>query len=146
MSGRPPILVERWLAATPARVFAAFADPASIAVWMCPGEEVRGASAELDFREGGRFRIAMHGAERDFVQHGRYLRIEPDARIEMTWISEWVPPEDAETLVTISLTPEGEGTRIRIVQDRLPATGDAYADHPAGWQRILRCLGAHLAR
>ena len=137
MSGREPIVVERVIRASPERVFAAFADPKSLATWMCPAEDITRASVELDFRVGGRFRIVMHG-ERDYAQHGEYLAIEPGKRLQMTWISEWMP-DDVTTRVTVYFEPEGDATRVRLVHDELPA-GDAYEGHAAGWARILACL------
>ena len=74
-TNRAPIVQERVLPAGPEAVFAAWSDADSLRQWMVPGDLER-AEAEVDFRVGGRFRIVMHGAERDYVQHGEYLAIE----------------------------------------------------------------------
>jgi uncharacterized protein YndB with AHSA1/START domain len=139
MSARAPIVVERVIRAKPERVFAAFADPTSLARWMCPSDDMTHASVELDFRVGGRFRIVMHGAERDYAQHGEYLAIEPGRRIQMTWISEFLPEAERRTRVTVHFEPEGDATRVRLVHDELPA-GETYDGHVSGWARILSCL------
>ena len=143
MTDTSPIVVERSFNAAPDRVFEAFADPQGLAVWMCPADDTTHASVELDFRVGGRFRIVMHGAERDYVQHGEYLSIDPGERIVMTWISEFVPEAEARTRVTVTFDPEGEGTRLRLVHDGLPS-GDRYDGHEGGWTRILAGLSDHL--
>ena len=38
------------------------------------------ATATVDFRVGGRFRIVMHG-EKDYEHTGKYLVIEPDKKL-----------------------------------------------------------------
>ena len=137
------IVVERLIRARPERVFAAFADPKSLARWMTPGDDMTHASAEVDFRVGGRFRIVMHGGERDSAQHGEYLAIEPGKRLQMTWISEFVPESDRHTRVTVHFEPEGDATRLRLVHDELPAN-DTYEGHTNGWTAILRHLAVAL--
>jgi uncharacterized protein YndB with AHSA1/START domain len=138
-----PVVVERVLDATPEDVFAAWSDPESLSVWMCPGE-LRGASVEVDFRVGGRFRIAMHGGERDYVQHGEYLAIEPPKRIVLLWVSEWIDEAASRTRVEVTLEPRPGGrTRLVLVHGALPE-GDAYDGHPGGWASILEKLAAHL--
>ena len=143
MPEREPIVVERTIEAAPARVFAAFADAQSLAVWMCPADDMSHASVELDFRVGGRFRIVMHGVERDYVQHGEYLAIEEGKRIQMSWVSEFVPEPDRHTRVTVDLEPDGDATRLRLVHDALPATA-SYEGHLDGWRAILTRLSEHL--
>lgn len=142
MTFRKPIVQERILPVEPEEVFACWSDPDSLWTWMCPGE-IRSADVELDFRVGGRFRIVMHG-EREYVQHGEYLAIEPPRRIVMTWVSEFVPSGEAGTRVSVSLEPAGEGqTCIVLVHDELPL-GKTYDGHEQGWADILRKLGEHL--
>lgn len=137
--GRPPIVIERRMPATPHEVFEHWSDPESLAEWMRPGEGMKRASVELDFRVGGKFRIVMHGQE-DFVQHGEYLEIEADRRIVFSWISEWMPEDEQCTLVTVSLEPVGsDETRLLLVHESLPS-GDAYQGHESGWARILAGL------
>ncbi len=139
---RAPIVQERVLPATPERVFAAWSEPESLRVWMCPGEIAR-AEVEVDFRVGGRFRIVMFG-EREYAQHGEYLEIDPPKRLSFTWVSEWLPEDQAHTRVHVSLEPAGDGeTRIRVVHEALPA-GDTYDGHEQGWADIVHGLAEHL--
>ncbi|MEE8311556.1 MAG: SRPBCC domain-containing protein [Candidatus Binatia bacterium] len=133
---------ERVLGAAPERVFACWSDAGSMGSWMCPGE-IGSASVEIDFRVGGAYRIVMQGTQ-DYVQHGEYIEIDVPRRIVMTWISDFVPPEESRTRVTITFEPAGEGrTRIVLVHDELPGT-DTYAGHEQGWADILAALAAAL--
>ena len=144
MTRTPPreaIVVERTLPAAPEEVFAAWGDADSLRAWMCPGE-LTSAEAALDFRVGGRYRIVMHGAERDYVQHGEYLEIDPPKRLVMTWISEFMPEDKRPTRVSVSFEPEGAAsTRLRLVHDELPP-GDAYDGHVQGWADIVEKLAS----
>lgn len=140
-----PIVQQRVLLAPPSDVFAAWSDPASLRVWMCPADDIARASAEVDFRVGGAFRIVMHGKERDYTQTGEYLEIDSPRRLVFTWISDFVPPEEAKTKVTVTLEQvDGGRTKIVLVHDELPPTG-TYDGHRNGWEAILRKLGESLA-
>lgn len=138
------IVIERTLAAPIERVFAAWADAASMGSWMCPAPTMRAATVELDFRVGGRFRITMHGENGDFVQHGEYLEIEPPRRVVMLWNTEWVPEAERRTILRIDLQPAGRRrTRLVLTHEALPA-GESYAGHAGGWTEILRRLAEQL--
>jgi uncharacterized protein YndB with AHSA1/START domain len=142
MSRAHAIVQQRVLAASPEEVFAAWSDPESLRVWMCPGD-LRWAEAEVDFRVGGRFRIVMHG-DTPYAQHGEYLEIDPPKRLVFTWISEWISEAEAHTRVEVTLEPASDGgTRLQLVHDALPP-GDAYAGHEEGWRSILEKLDQHL--
>src|SRR5688500_15320341 len=79
------------IAADPATVYAAFADPATLMKWLPPGT-MKGQALEYDCREGGRYRIALtyddaapttagKTADRTDVSTGRFLSLEIGRRI-----------------------------------------------------------------
>ena len=140
---REPIVQERVIAAAPEVVFSAWSDPESLRVWMCPSPDISRASAEVDFRVGGSFRIVMHGKEGDYGQTGEYLEIDAPNRLVFTWVSDFVPPEEAKTRVTVTFEPVGSGTRLVLTHDELPES-DTYEGHRGGWATIIDKLGAHL--
>ena len=146
MSARAPIVVERLIPAPPEVVFAAWRDPVSLRVWMCPAPDMTHATAKVDFRVGGRFRIVMHGA-RDYEHAGEYLEIDPPRRLVFTWESKWVSPvAEQRTRVAVTIEPAGEQqSRLRLVHDLLP-DNTAYDGHPGGWTTILEKLAQHLGR
>lgn len=139
----PAIVIERDLSAPPAEVFAAWGDPESLRLWMIPAD-LNGATVEADFRVGGSFRIVMHGDERDYVQHGEYLEIDAPKRIVMTWVSEWMPPGEQHTRLSVTFERAADGgTHLRLVHDELPAT-ESYEGHRNGWSSIVERLAARL--
>jgi uncharacterized protein YndB with AHSA1/START domain len=129
------LVVRRLLAAPPERVFAAWLDPTSLAEWMCPGG-VASASAEVDPRVGGRFRIVMNHGHRAEEHWGEYLAIEPPSRLAFTWIS--AHTDRSPTVVTVDLRERDGGTELILTHRRLPpAQVDA---HRRGWTDIVRKL------
>jgi uncharacterized protein YndB with AHSA1/START domain len=141
--GKPPLVVDRILPAPPDVVFAHWSDPRSLALWMRPEEGMREATVDLDFRVGGKFEITMHG-DADFRQQGRYVEIEPDRKIVMEWISEWMPEGERHTRVTVTFEASGDdATRLTLIHEELPAS-DAYDGHEAGWAQIFECLHSEL--
>jgi uncharacterized protein YndB with AHSA1/START domain len=117
------IEVEQTIDASPEIVFSYLTDPARFIKWM-------GAGAQLDPRPGGRYRIDIDG---EHIAEGEYREIEPPRRLVMTW--GWhghprVPP--GSTTVEITLTPEGQGTLLRLRHFGLPDE-EERRQHSDGW-------------
>lgn len=132
----------RRLPGTPAAVFAAWTDPESLKVWMCPGA-THVATVELDVRVGGHFRIVMRHAEHDIVHTGIYREIRAPERLVFTWSS--TATRDAPTLVTVELRPQGDATELVLTHTDLPDE-EATSAHERGWQSIIAKLAAYVAR
>jgi uncharacterized protein YndB with AHSA1/START domain len=138
------LLLERGLDAWRDRIFAAYVEPQQLSAWWGPaGFTV--PSADLDVREGGRYRIEMQPPDGEpFSVHGEYQLVDPPGRLAYTF--EWDPPtpDDQETLVTLTFEPAGDGTRL--VLDHGPfKTDERYELHKAGWTDTLDRLEAWLA-
>ena len=87
------------------------------------------AGAEIDLRPGGAIalRWSEHGTTR-----GRVVAVEPHTRFSYRWApfkdpSGDEPGEGNSTLVEFTLQPEGDGTRLRVVESGFAtlATSDA---------------------
>jgi uncharacterized protein YndB with AHSA1/START domain len=137
--------VRRRLAAAPARVFAAFADPALVCRWLSPAPEIALTVVEHDFRVGGgyRFRYRVPGAPAMHV-NGVFQAIEPPTRLVFSWNIE--PPDRHAGLaseVTVEIAPDGGGARL-LIRHELLAQAGAAARHAEGWRGALDRLGALL--
>jgi uncharacterized protein YndB with AHSA1/START domain len=124
---RPEVLhgsftVERDLAASPDRVYSAYADFAVRRRWFrIPGDPSRG-SHELDFRVGGHEAasgvFAPTGeAEEALSYRATFWNLEPGARIVFSYSVTLNGVRRWASLVTVSLSalppPSGAGTRLR---------------------------------
>jgi uncharacterized protein YndB with AHSA1/START domain len=130
--------VRRQLAASPERVFAAFASAETVARWLRPSPEVKLTVLELEFREGGRYRFAYDtpAGERMLVG-GVYRKIQAPNRLEFSWLIE--PPDPhagIESQVTVSIAPGAGGTDLLILHERF-GRADANARHAEGWRGAL---------
>jgi len=97
-------VIERTYAASPARVFAAWADPKAKARWFVGRDEAANSNHELDFRVGGREinRVGpMGGPVHSF--DGRYLDIVPDQRIVFAYDMHLDDTRISVSLATVEL-------------------------------------------
>lgn len=133
------LVVRRTIPLPREEVFAAWLDPASLAVWMSPGDAK--SSAAVDPRVGGAFRIVMQHHDERVVHTGTYLVIEPPARLSFTWISQYT--DMLPSMVTVELHARGEATELVLTHQRLP---ESRVDiHRTGWTDIVRKLEEALA-
>lgn len=122
------VVQERFVNAPPETVFAMFVDPRLLVRWI-------GATAELDPRPGGVFRMILATGD---VCAGRYVEIDPPRRVVFTWgweNQQAIPVPPGSSTVEVDLTPDGAGTHLRLVHSGLE--GDAALLHEHGWARFL---------
>ena len=113
------------IAARPEVVFSYFTDPVKMLQW-------KGTEAFLDPRPGGLYRVNVTGSE---VVRGEYLELVPYSRIVFTWGWEKGPVTPGSTTVEVSLTPDGDGTLLRLRHSGLDAEGQQ--SHLIGWEHYL---------
>jgi uncharacterized protein YndB with AHSA1/START domain len=129
-----PLEVSVHIAAHPEIVFGYFTDPARYTRWM-------GRRATLNPVPGGTYRVDMREG---VTAAGEFVEFDPPHRLVFTW--GWandpsVPP--GSTRVEVTLTPDGDGTRLRLVHRDLPAP--SRAQHDKGWEHFLDRLRAAAA-
>lgn len=139
--------VRRRFAASPEKVFAAFAKAKLAARWLTPSPEIKLTVLEFNFRAGGSYRFAYHvpGANTVIVG-GSYSVIEPPTKIIFSWVIE--PPDEhagIESEVSVSITPDGSGSELVIRHEKFKRA-DAIERHAAGWQGAIDQLTALLAQ
>jgi uncharacterized protein YndB with AHSA1/START domain len=141
MTREQTLVIRRVLRATCAEIFAAWTDPASLQVWMCPGAGVAPSLVEMDLRVGGAFRIDMQSAQGVSVHTGVYREITPPSRLVFTWRSS--AAHDRETLVTVEIQPQAGGAELVLTHRALPDEQSAEG-HQGGWTAILARLAEWL--
>ena len=118
------------IAGTPEAVFAYLVDPDKMVRWM-------GVQAKSDPRPGGTYAVDINAQAR---ARGRYVDVVPHSRIVFTFGWEGddgVPP--GSTTVEITLTPDRDGTHLRLVH-RCLITAAMREQHRDGWQLYLARL------
>ena len=115
------------IAARPETVFPFFTDPEKMTQW-------KGTWATLDPRPGGIYRVNVTGTA---IARGEYVEVNPFTRVVFTWGWEGegasVPP--GSSTVEINLTPDGDGTIVRLRHYGLSA--EDGAEHLEGWTHYL---------
>ena len=110
-------VIDRVFAATPSRVFAAFADPRAKALWFTGPIQWRTPVHTFDFRVGGRETNVggpVGGPTSSF--DALYLDIVPDERIIYTYEMHLDEKKISESLATIELTPVDGGTKLLLTE------------------------------
>jgi uncharacterized protein YndB with AHSA1/START domain len=75
--------------------------------------------------------------------YGRFLRLEPDRLVEMTWLTGVGGTNGAETVVTVELTPANEGTNLRLTHAGF-YEAPSRDQHEQAWKQILSLLDQKL--
>src|SRR4051812_36330268 len=139
-------VIERTYAATPARVFAAWADPASKARWFAGSEDWKELVRELDFRVGGRERLRgswAGGRISDF--EARYYDIVANERIVSAYEMHIDEKRISVSLATVEVKPVGAGTRLVYTEQAVFLDGyDDAGSRERGTRELLNKLEAVL--
>ena len=136
-------VIERTYDASPAHVFAAWADKDAKQQWFGPSD---GQGHELDFQEGGRerFEAAVHGAV--YSYDALYEEIVEDERIVYTYNMHRDGKRISVSVTTVELSPEGQRTHLRFTEQGVFLDGEDKPElREAGTQEILDKLGTALA-
>lgn len=138
-----------FIAADAARVWAVLTEPEHIGMWFGNGEP-----GEIDLRPGGRI-VFDHGDQGKLpaiIEHVDELK-----SLSFRWAADDTggePTRRNATLVEFTLTPEGTGTRLRVVErgfSKVEAEDPAvverrYKANAGGWGTAIRGLAAYLER
>jgi uncharacterized protein YndB with AHSA1/START domain len=128
------------------RVWAVLTEPEHVGIWFGPG-----TATPVDLRPGG-IQILDHGEYGTFPT--RIEKVDPPYFLSYRWASAYPgveATEDNATLVEFTLTPDGERTRLRLVESgfaslQIPTDRQPFASresHSQGWPEVLDKLRQH---
>jgi uncharacterized protein YndB with AHSA1/START domain len=141
MPDKPSLTIKRRFNATPAKVFGAWTDQEKIKRWFGPSE-VEALLAECDAHVGGRYRIVMRSSDgEEHDASGIYREVVPNQKLVFTW--SWRSTPERESLVTVTLTPDGDGTLLTLTHEQF--FDEAARDrHQHGWTGTLDKLQKYI--
>ena len=143
LAARPSLTLNRRLAAAPEKVYAAWADPEKLVQWFGPASvEAGSVKADIDLRVGGHYRISFNANGQYNQVGGVYREVVPNERLVFSWA--WHSTPERESLVTVSLKPDGAGTLLTFHHAQF-VDATARDNHERGWTELLGKLEAYLA-
>ena len=129
--------ITRFIKAPPARVYAAWTNPAELKEWFGP-KNVRTLGITADVRVGGKYRWDVVTQEgENWAAFGEYCELVPEKKIVFTW--QWDDDEawkSHTSIVTVELFDRGGGTELRLKHEQLP-TEESRDRHGEGWSSLL---------
>ena len=138
LSARPyELTVERVMAASPDLLYLAWTQ--GFDIWLAEPSSVR---MRPEVNEPFYFETLHEDTRRP--HYGRFLRLEPGRRVELTWMTGDEGTEGAETVVRVEFVKQPRGIRLRLQHSgfRDETTRDR---HRAAWPEILKRLDERTA-
>jgi uncharacterized protein YndB with AHSA1/START domain len=144
MLAKPSITLKRHIKAPPAKVYAAWTQAEQLVRWFGPHETlVDTVKATLDVRVGGKYRASFTTDDGEHHEVGGvYREVIPGRRLQFTWA--WHTTPERESLVTITMEPDGAGTMLTLLHEQL-FDQKAADGHKHGWSGTLDKLEALFA-
>lgn len=143
LAARPSLTLTRRFSAAPEKVYAAWADPQRLVQWFGPVSVEEGSvKADIDLRVGGRYRISFRANGNYNEVGGVYREVVPNQKLVFSWA--WHSTPERESLVTISIRPEGSGTLL-VFNHAQFVDEKARDNHQRGWTEFLGKLESYLA-
>lgn len=141
------VALEVFIAAPRERIFQALTDPKQAIRWWGRTDQYYFDRFEMDVRVGGKWSTSgvsqRMGANGSITVHGEFLELEPPKRLSYSWISSWMP---ASTKVVWELTPQDQGTVLKLVHSGFAGNADMTQRHSHGWTLVITWLQAFVER
>lgn len=85
------------------------------------------------------------GSVQRHPHYGRFLRLEQDKLVAMTWVTGTGGTKGVETVVTVELTPQGTGTLLQLTHAGF-ADEESRDGHAQAWPFVLEQLDKKVAK
>jgi uncharacterized protein YndB with AHSA1/START domain len=150
--------LERHYPHAPAKVFAAFENPAKMRRWFAEGEGFLVDAFDIDFKVGGRMtaRFRFVGRPEAPIPDGApigndavYMDIQPGRRIVQAYAMTLFGKPFSASLITFEFLPEGDGQSTRLVTTEQGAffeNSDGSHRREQGFRQLLESLERELER
>ncbi|WP_246072935.1 SRPBCC family protein [Paenibacillus dokdonensis] len=139
LSSRPLFVqVQREMKASPQVLFKAWTK--EFDCWFAaPGAVIMEGRVNTVFFFETVFQPNPHSEEQRHPHYGRFLRIEPNHLVELTWVTGEGGTKGAETVVTVILEPHGNGTFLKLTHAGFPDE-ESKSGHEQAWPFVLEQL------
>jgi uncharacterized protein YndB with AHSA1/START domain len=137
LSSRPlRVTAERAMSASPAALFVAWTE--QFDRWFAaPGTVLMQAQINAPFF------FETHMGSQRYPHYGRFLRLEPERLVELTWLTGAAGTRGAETVVTVEFIPQDGGTHVRLTHAGFP-DDESRSQHDQAWPLVLEQLEQRL--
>ncbi len=136
------VVSEIHIAAPPDRIFQALIDPKQVMSWWT-SPDCRIQSFAMEPRRGGRWtydteqsKLNVNGVSK-FHCEGEVLEYDPPRSLAYTWIANWHDDKSRPTVVRWELTPDSNGTKVKVTHSGLAQEHTARKDYSSGWPGVL---------
>jgi uncharacterized protein YndB with AHSA1/START domain len=136
------LTVERVMAASPEVLFQAWTE--QFDRWFAaPGSVLMKAEVNAVFFFETIHKLETHSKAQRHPHYGRFLKLERDRLVEMTWVTGPEGTKGAETVVKVELAPHGKGTHLRLAHAGF-ADEESRDRHNHAWPFVLEQLDQRL--
>lgn len=139
LSTRPfHLTIQRVMASSPAVLFQAWTK--QLDRWFAaPGTVIMQGEVNTVFFFETSYKAETQSVAQRHPHYGRFLRLQPDRLIELTWVTGAGGTKGAETVVTVELEPQDSGTLLRLTHAGF-ADEESRNGHEQAWPLVLEQL------